>query len=368
MCENGTGGHDEANIRKESTMTIRYLAIEEAWKSRLLWNEMFPEESKEFCDYYFTEKIKHNKILVLEEDGEIISMVHQNPYQLSIKGHIHWIDFFVGGATRESMQGKGYFKKLFQYAFQRMWEEDVPFTFLTPTIPSLYRFWGYDYIYNQPQWSLRDEYLESGSEPLQIRILRQEELKEVMPQILCFCKKWFKARYEVYALRDEVYVHQLIKELHSEAGQFQMLYHRKELVGIRGIWGAELQEQRFLLCEADYIKTEAVEKPAIMARIISIQEFVKLIHLHKDMQEEQKTLIIKLEDSMVEQNNQVFSWHLRRETSWLEPWEGTETDCMLHVSMGEFTQWLFGYQVPKSVEDYQHMIQPLQGVFLDEVV
>ena len=50
---------------------IRYLRKEEAGKSRELYCEAFPEDSKSFTDYYYTEKVKKNRILVDEEDERI---------------------------------------------------------------------------------------------------------------------------------------------------------------------------------------------------------------------------------------------------------------------------------------------------------
>ena len=41
---------------------IRYLTEEERGLSRDLWEEAFPEDSQSFDDYYFSEKIKENRI------------------------------------------------------------------------------------------------------------------------------------------------------------------------------------------------------------------------------------------------------------------------------------------------------------------
>ena len=46
---------------------IRYLDGNEKAGSRDLWEEAFPEDSRSFDDYYFVEKLKDNRILVLEE-------------------------------------------------------------------------------------------------------------------------------------------------------------------------------------------------------------------------------------------------------------------------------------------------------------
>ena len=40
---------------------IRYLTEEERRLSRDLWEEAFPEDSRSFDDYYFSEKIKENR-------------------------------------------------------------------------------------------------------------------------------------------------------------------------------------------------------------------------------------------------------------------------------------------------------------------
>ena len=67
---------------------IRYLTEEERGLSRDLWEEAFPEDSRSFDDYYFSEKIKENRILALCRDEEgvspasIESMIQLNPYEI----------------------------------------------------------------------------------------------------------------------------------------------------------------------------------------------------------------------------------------------------------------------------------------------
>ena len=48
---------------------IRYLTEEERGLSRDLWEEAFPEDSRSFDDYYFSEKIRENRILIYEQAG-----------------------------------------------------------------------------------------------------------------------------------------------------------------------------------------------------------------------------------------------------------------------------------------------------------
>ena len=63
---------------------IRYLPDEEKNRTRALWERIFVEDSERFLDYYYHIKTADNEILVLERDGEILSMLQLNPYRLQL--------------------------------------------------------------------------------------------------------------------------------------------------------------------------------------------------------------------------------------------------------------------------------------------
>ena len=63
---------------------IRYLPDEEKNRTRALWERIFAEDSERFLDYYYHIKTADNEILVLERDGEILSMLQLNPYRLQL--------------------------------------------------------------------------------------------------------------------------------------------------------------------------------------------------------------------------------------------------------------------------------------------
>ncbi|MEG0214771.1 MAG: GNAT family N-acetyltransferase, partial [Hungatella sp.] len=95
---------------------IRYLAEDEKTKSRALWREAFPEDSESFDDYYYTEKIRDNQILVMEEDGKIISMLHLNPYQIAIQKQIRKSAYIVGVATTKEKRREGHMRAILTQA------------------------------------------------------------------------------------------------------------------------------------------------------------------------------------------------------------------------------------------------------------
>lgn len=116
---------------------IRYLETEEKGRCLDLWREAFPEDSTEFCDYYFKEKMKDNKVLVREENGEIVSMLHRNPYRIYMRGSEAVCDYIVGVSTLVAGRHKGYMRSLMLAMLRDMQEERMPFTFLMPARESL---------------------------------------------------------------------------------------------------------------------------------------------------------------------------------------------------------------------------------------
>ena len=79
---------------------IRYLLDKEKGKSEALYRAAFPEDKDAFVEYYYSYVTRDNKILVLEQEGEISSMLHLNPYQLSVNGVPVDAYYYVAVATK----------------------------------------------------------------------------------------------------------------------------------------------------------------------------------------------------------------------------------------------------------------------------
>lgn len=346
-------------------MTIKYLTVQEKETSRFLWEEAFPEDSEPFKNYYFSENIKDNRILVLEEEDEVDAMLHQNPYRIHVGERLWQSDYIVGVATRESRRHRGYMRQLLNHMMQQMWEEQMPFCFLMPADEAIYHPFGFSYIFNQPQWklipndSIQRREIKGGVTPGNRRYLSE---------IASWMEHWLKDSYEVYTQRDEAYLQRLIRELESEAGGLEALYDAGQLVGLYGRWGLKEKEQRLLYCRSGYALETIPAKPAIMARIICGAQFVKAIRLRGEVIPEAIQLAVKIEDPIVAGNHGSFCWHLNHETSWLEPWQGDAAEDTLELTIDQLTQWLFGYAVPEAAKPYETVIQVLEGVFLDEIV
>lgn len=363
-----------------------YLTKAEKGLCRELWEEAFPDDSQSFKEYYFSEKLKDNRILARIEDGQIAAMLHRNPYLINVRGQRQNCDYIVGVATRQDKRHRGYMRQLLERMFRDMAEEQMPFCFLMPADPAIYQPFDFVYIFDQPQWQLKPDADGLERQPL-LPWKNSFGQRRYLAEIAAWMNRWLDIRYQVYGLRDEAYLSRLLKELASEAGTFDILYDGSTMVGIHSEWGLSGREQRMLLCEPRYCREGAPAKPVIMARIVDLQQFVRVIGLTGEAAARQKevTIILEVKDSLVPENDGLWNWYLSQETSYLELVDAAEADMeaadlettkgkaavragRLSLSISELTAWLFGYQVPEAARPYAEIVKPLQGIFLDEVV
>lgn len=99
-------------------MKTRKLELNEHNLTRALWEEIFNEDSKEFLDYYYFMKAKDNEIYVIENDQEICSMLHLNPYALKLEDTQFQGSYIVGVATKPLHRKKDIWALYYAKAYQ----------------------------------------------------------------------------------------------------------------------------------------------------------------------------------------------------------------------------------------------------------
>jgi predicted acetyltransferase len=347
---------------------IRYLKQEEKTNCRALWESVFDEDSKSFIDYYFSDRVRKNKILTAWEDGQVIAMLHRNPYHVAVKDRIWKVDYIAGVATDPAWRHQGYMAKLLERCFSDMYVERKGFCFLVPVSPVIYHPFNFTYICDLPQRSLNEKGLLQLSHRAFLE--RADEYKEAAR----FVGRVLEKDFEVYAIRDEEYYRDLCKEVRSDKGDLVLLYTREErerLAGIYAYYGENAETQRELICLPEYLRTRGPLKPAVMGRIIHLKQFVSVIRLKEECPVSEMELFIEVKDHLIRQNSGVFCWKLGKEGSKLIP---VDENCGIkpHLSMdiGEMTSWLFGYTTPSVTGDRREMIEkirPLQGAYFDEI-
>lgn len=253
-------------------MLIRKLDLQEHIKTREVYEEIFPTDSKEFVDYYYSEKVKDNEIYVIEEDGGIQSMIHLNPYTLMVNGKEELTHYIVAVATREMYRKRGYMAALLKETLNKMYSEREPFTFLMPAREGIYLPHGFRTVYEQehPYKTEMDE---------KSRIVEEKDLQNLAE----FAGKNLAEKFNVYAKRTPEYYDRLIKEYGSDGGKLAIYEEGDNIIG-------------------GYIVVPEIyeTKPKIMLRIVHLEHLLLLLKLNYFM-----GACFKVVDPIIKDNNKV---------------------------------------------------------------
>ena len=118
--------------------TPQYLSAADKNASRPLYEKVFPEDTPRFVDYYYQYKTRDNEILAIREEGQIVSMLHLNPYVMIVNGYEIRSNYIVAVATHEEYRHRGYMRMLLERALRDQAQKKIPFTFLMPASESIY--------------------------------------------------------------------------------------------------------------------------------------------------------------------------------------------------------------------------------------
>ena len=262
-------------------MILRKLERQEHIKTRKLWEKVFKEDTVEFLDYYYSVKTLENEIYVIEEDGEIVSMLHLNPYQMKIGNDIFQTHYIVAVATDENYRKRGYMAALLNHTMQVMKDRGEPFTFLMPAAEAIYTPFGFEFVYEQKRGLVTGKAYESSD-------ITFVMAKEKDCQNIADYANEFLGDYDVVTWRDASYYEILLVEQASENGGILLAKEGGKIVGVFCFTKGkriEIREPLFkrkeILEHAAYYltesETEAVfcigygneTKPLIMAKVLS---------------------------------------------------------------------------------------------------
>lgn len=214
------GAKDMSNISGP-----RKLRLEEHWKTRKLWEEVFVQDTQEFLDYYYSVKVKENEIYVMEDGDKIISMLHLNPYEMRVKEQVYKTHYIVAVATDAAYRKHGYMASLLNYAMQVMKDRGEPFTFLMPASEAIYKPFGFEFIYTQSRVHVVGKASEDGC--LEVRKANESDCDEMA----CFANEFLK-RYDIVTRRSAAYYRTLLQEYASENGGVLIAKRNEKIVGI----------------------------------------------------------------------------------------------------------------------------------------
>ena len=124
--------------------------ISEKLRTRSLYERNFDISDIDYIDYYYDVIIRRNEIVVLLDDNDnIISMVHLNPYLYNILGVEQLVHYFVAIATETQYRKMGYMNKVLAAAFDYLYNLKEPFCFTMPidsNIKKIYERQGFEVL------------------------------------------------------------------------------------------------------------------------------------------------------------------------------------------------------------------------------
>lgn len=139
---------------KLENLTIHYLTDAERIRSRALYDEVFVEDADAFSELYYQIKAQDNQILVAEDNGAIVSMLHRNPYTFRFRGTSIPAEYIVAVATKVTYRHQGLMRELLTKALRDMYADDRPFTFLMPADEAIYTPFDFRLMGNDDEESL----------------------------------------------------------------------------------------------------------------------------------------------------------------------------------------------------------------------
>lgn len=307
-------------------MVLRKLKSVEHERTRLLWEEIFQEDTKEFLDYYYSLKTRDNEIYVIEAQGEIVSMLQLNPYQVRFGKDTYPLHYIIAVATKENYRKQGMMARLLRCAMTEMYIRKEPFTFLMPATEAIYMPFGFRFIYEQEQCEIVAE----SNQQRKLRFVHEDEKNS---GIHFFCAEpkdcadiadyanIFLKKYDVVTVRSKDYYKTLLAELKSENGGILIAKREDTIVGVLSYAKGqqyEIREPLFFteddLCQAICFVTGSEKQkvkvygygfekkvPVIMARVLHLETFLKSLLLSENVD-----CYIKIRDDILEQNNGIF--------------------------------------------------------------
>ena len=269
-------------------MDIRYLAQDEKDKSRPLYEDAFFEDSEEFVDYYYSEKCKDNQILVMEDYDRVVSMIHLNPFTVSMYGQEAKVNYVVAVATDEEYRKQGYMRQLMERVFHDMYEAEMPFTFLTPASPDYYYSCGFEYWESQIQLLQDQDTIWNGRQ----RILAAVDAD--CARLADFSNETLAGQFDLFVKKDEAYYKRLIKEQECDGGYLLLIRESDQVGGIfclnKGL-GMYIREP--IMAHSCSEHTHA----GMMGRIIDLERFCSMLKSQEPI-----SMDVRVRDTMIPEN------------------------------------------------------------------
>ena len=209
-------------------MKIRYAKKSEKEIAIKFWKDSF-KDSEEQIKFYFDNIYNEKNYLVLEDNSKIVSSLHENDYIFNFNNESIKSKYIVGVSSDITMRNKGYMSKLLISMLENSKKKDMPFVFLTPINPKIYRKFGFEYFSNIEYYNFSIEELANFKLPnndYSYVEINEKNKKLYLVDLIKIYNTNMEDNF-CYLERDNFYFDKILKETISDEMKTFILYKNK---------------------------------------------------------------------------------------------------------------------------------------------
>ena len=257
-------------------MKIRYAKKSEKEMAIKFWKDSF-KDSEEQIKFYFDNIYNEKNYLVLEDNSKIVSSLHENDYIFNFNNESIKSKYIVGVSSDITMRNKGYMSKLLISMLENSKKKSMPFVFLTPINPKIYRKFGFEYFSNIEYYNFSIEELANFKLPSNnysyIEINNEENKKLYLKDLIKVYNSNMEDKF-CYLERDNFYFDKILKEAISDEMKIFILYKNK-VASAYIIFG--LYEENIEIREC--MALDGISYKEILALIYGYRDYYKNVSL-----------------------------------------------------------------------------------------
>ncbi|WP_338993894.1 GNAT family N-acetyltransferase [Fusobacterium polymorphum] len=256
-------------------MKVRYAKKSEKEIAIKFWKDSF-KDSEEQIKFYFDNIYNEKNYLVLEDNSKIVSSLHENDYIFNFNNESIKSKYIVGVSSDITMRNKGYMSKLLISMLENSKKKDMPFVFLTPINPRIYRKFGFEYFSNIEYYNFSVEELANFKFPndeYSYIEINEKNKKSYLVDLIKIYNSNMEDKF-CYLERDDFYFDKILKETSSDEMKTFILYKNK-IASAYIIFG--LYEENIEIREC--MALDSISYKEILALIYGYRDYYKNVNL-----------------------------------------------------------------------------------------
>ena len=256
-------------------MKVRYAKKNEKAIAIKFWKDSF-KDSEEQIKFYFDNIYNEKNYLVLEDNSKIVSSLHENDYIFNFNNESIKSKYIVGVSSDIAMRNKGYMSKLLISMLENSKKKDMPFVFLTPINPKIYRKFGFEYFSNIEYYNFSVEELANFKFPndeYSYIEINEKNKNLYLNDLIKIYSSNMKDKFS-YLERNDFYFDKILKEAISDEMKIFILYKDKKACSyiIFGLYEDNIEIRE---CMA----LDSISYKEILALIYGYRDYYKNVNL-----------------------------------------------------------------------------------------